>query len=195
MLFGAVVGGTIAAKVPYVFRDTDALLSGRVWLEGGRTLTLGLLGGYLGVEVAKLSLGIKEKTGDALAAPLAVSVGTGRLACFVGGCCFGVPSTLPWAHDFGDGVPRHPTQLYEAMFHFGAAAALVWLAKRGWLARQRVKAYLGAYFFYRFVTEWIRPEPRGPLGLTMDQWTSLFGLIVMGVLWEIDRRSAALSPE
>lgn len=186
VLFGAVVGGTTAAKIPFLFDDWRALTSGMVWIEGGRTLTLGLLGGYLGVEVAKWALGIKAKTGDTLAAPLAASVGVGRIGCFFGGCCFGTPSELRWAHDFGDGVRRHPTQLYEAAFHFAALAALLWLAKTEYFARQRVKLYFICYFVYRFVTEWLRPEPKIALGLTLYQWTSALGVVVMAALWMVD---------
>jgi phosphatidylglycerol:prolipoprotein diacylglycerol transferase len=162
LLTGALVGGTFFAKLPYLFTDLDALISGRAWLEGGRTLTLGLVGGYLGVEVAKRVGGVRAKTGDG----------------------FGVR--------FHDDVPRHPTQLYEAVFHFGAAAALVALGRSGRCPRQRIKLYYLAYFAYRFVTEWIRPEPRLALGLTLYQWISLAAIALFGTLYAYDgRRHAA----
>lgn len=192
VLFGAIVGGTVAAKLPFVFGDWQALLSGAAWLENGRTLTLGLLGGYLGVEIAKLSLGIETKTGDALAAPLAATIGIGRIACFVGGCCFGRPTTVPWGHDFGDHVIRHPTQLYEACFHLVAALVLVRLARTELLRRQRIKLYLVAYFVFRFFTEWLRPEPTFAASLTLYQWTAVFGVVVMGLLWRHDARGTAV---
>jgi phosphatidylglycerol:prolipoprotein diacylglycerol transferase len=192
LLTGALVGGTFFAKLPYLFTDLDALISGRAWLEGGRTLTLGLVGGYLGVEVAKRVGGVRAKTGDGFAVPLAVSVGFGRLGCFVAGCCFGAPTTLPFGVRFHDDVPRHPTQLYEAVFHFGAAAALVALGRSGRCPRQRIKLYYLAYFAYRFVTEWIRPEPRLALGLTLYQWISLAAIALFGTLYAYDgRRHAA----
>lgn len=189
VLFGAIVGGTVAAKLPFVLGDWEALLSGAAWLENGRTLTLGLLGGYLGVEIAKLSLGIEAKTGDALAAPLAATIGVARIGCFVGGCCFGRPSDLPWAHDFGDHVRRHPTQLYEAAFHLVAAVVLFRLARTDRFRRQRIKLYLAGYFVFRFFTEWLRPEPIVAAGLTFYQCTSIFGLIVMVLLFRHDARA------
>ena len=110
---GAFVGGMIGAKLPYVFADWAKLASGEAWLEGGKTITTGLVGGYFGVELAKKAAGITVKTGDAICVPVAAALAVGRLACLVGGCCYGVATTLPWAMDFGDGVRRHPTQLYE----------------------------------------------------------------------------------
>lgn len=187
---GAVVGGTFAAKVPFFVMDPAAFASGAAWLEGGRTLTLGLVGGYFGVEVAKLGMGIKVKTGDSLVVPVAAAIAIGRLGCFVGGCCFGVATGLPWGVDFGDGVHRHPTQLYEAAFHTSAALFFLWAGKRGLFPLQRVKLYIMAYFVYRFVTEQIRPEPRVLLGLTFYQWTALVFVPVFIVLFLLDRSAA-----
>ncbi len=194
---GALVGGTFFAKLPYLFGDLDALISGRAWLENGRTLTLGLVGGYFGVEIAKLISGVRVKTGDGLVVPVAVAVGIGRVGCFVAGCCFGTPTSLPWGVRFHDGVPRHPTQLYEAAFHLSAAVALHQLGERPVFVRQRIKVYFLAYFFYRFFTEWLRAEPRVALGLTLYQWISLGGLALFSALYAYDARrppAAAQTP-
>jgi phosphatidylglycerol---prolipoprotein diacylglyceryl transferase len=166
---GALAGGCLGAKAPFLVLDPRALTTLGVWLENGRTITYGLVGGYLGVEAAKWAAGIKVKTGDSLVVPLAASVAVGRLGCFVGGCCYGAATSVPWSVDFGDGVARHPTQLYEFVFH-ASAAVLLWQAGlRGLFERQRVKLYIAAYLVYRFLTEWIRPEPRMALGLTFYQ--------------------------
>jgi phosphatidylglycerol:prolipoprotein diacylglycerol transferase len=187
---GALVGGAFFAKLPYLFGDLDALVSGRAWLESGRTLTLGLVGGYLGVEVAKLVAGVRVKTGDGFVVPVAVGVGLGRIGCFVAGCCFGTPTTLPWGVRFHDGVPRHPTQLYEAAFHVTAGAVLHAVGRRGLFPRQRIKLYFLAYFVYRFFTEWLREEPRLALGLTLYQLISLGGLAVFLTLYAYDAKRA-----
>jgi phosphatidylglycerol---prolipoprotein diacylglyceryl transferase len=183
---GALVGGVLGAKLPYVLGDWSALASGRVWLESGRTLTVGLLGGYAGVEVAKLAFGIRVKTGDALAVPLAASIAVGRIGCFVAGCCHGLPTSLPWGCDFGDGIHRHPTQLYEALFHASAAVVLHRWGREGRYPLQRVKLYIGGYMLFRLATELLRPEPRVALGLTFYQWASLFGIAVMAALFLVD---------
>ena len=190
---GALIGGAFFAKLPYLFGDLDALISGRVWLESGRTLTLGLIGGYVGVEVSKRMAGVRIKTGDGLAVPVAVSIGIGRIGCFVAGCCYGTPTLLPWGVRFHDDVARHPTQLYEAAFHLSAAALLHWLGLRGLFQRQRIKLYFMAYFVYRFVTEWIREEPRVALGLTLYQLIALGGVALFAALYAYDAKRAPTS--
>ncbi|RLB51505.1 MAG: diacylglyceryl transferase, partial [Deltaproteobacteria bacterium] len=137
IVIGATVGGALGAKVPWLVMDPAGLVDGSVWMNDGRTITFGLVGGYLGVEVAKLAAGVTVKTGDGFAVPLAVTIAIGRLGCFWAGCCFGASTNVPWGVDFGDGHMRHPTQLYEALFHFSAAVILYGLAKRGAFPRQR----------------------------------------------------------
>ena len=188
LIAGAIIGGTIAAKIPWLVMDPAGLMNGTVWINDGRTLTFGLIGGYLGVEVTKLSLGVRTKTGDSFAVPLAATIAVGRLGCFVAGCCYGVPTSLPWAVRFDDGIPRHPTQLYELIFHAASAVVLYQLAKREQFTRQRVKLYMIAYFVYRFMTEFIRPEPRLAGGLTLYQLASLGAIALFAVLWRLDAK-------
>src|SRR5205085_4282022 len=133
----------------------------------GKTITTGLAGAYAGVELAKLALGIRVKTGDAFALPLALALAVGRWGCFFNGCCYGVETSLPWGVDFGDGVRRHPTQIYESLFHFGMALVLIEIARRGGLRYQRLKLYLIAYGVYRFCTALIRQERADFRGLTL----------------------------
>ncbi len=190
IVLGAIIGGAIGAKVPFLVADPAGLVDGSAWLSDGRTITFGLVGGYFGVEVAKLAAGVKTKTGDSFAVPLAVSIAVGRLGCFWAGCCYGAESALPWAVDFGDGLHRHPTQLYEFAFHLGAAVVLYELGRRNLFERQRIKLYFIGYFLYRFVTEWIRPEPEVALGLTIYQWSSLAFIALFAALFALDRRTA-----
>lgn len=184
---GALLGGTVGAKLPFLFQDPAALRTGAVWLENGRTVTWGLVGGYLGVEVAKWSMGITVKTGDSFAPAVAASIAVGRLGCWVAGCCGGRPSGVPWAVDRGDGVPRHPTQLYEFAFHLAMAALLVALERRGLLERQRIKLYIMSYLLFRFFTEWLREEPVVAWGLTFYQLSALAFLALFAWLWRRDR--------
>ena len=185
---GAFVGAMIGAKLPFVLSDWQGLLSGRAWFDNGKTIVFGLVGGYFGVELAKRVLDIRIKTGDGFAVPVAAAVAVGRLGCFCAGCCYGAVTHLPWGVDFGDGRPRHPTQLYEFLFHGAAALGLAWLQARGLFKGQLIKLYIIVYLVYRFFTEFIRPEPRLGLGLTGYQWACLALLPVFGALWLRDRR-------
>ena len=118
--------------------------------------------------------------------PVAVSIAVGRLGCFYAGCCFGAPTDLPWGVDFGDGIARHPNQLYEVVFHLGAAATLVWVGRRGWLRTQRIKVYLIAYMLFRIVSETWRPEPRVAWGLTFYQLSAMAFAVFFAILFAWD---------
>jgi phosphatidylglycerol:prolipoprotein diacylglycerol transferase len=185
---GAFCGGMIGAKLPFVFSDWNGLLTGAAWWSDGKTILFGLVGGYFGVELAKWTLDIRKKTGDTFAVPVAVAVGIGRFGCLTAGCCYGTPTDSPLGIDFGDGVPRHPTQLYEAAFHLAAAVVLSSLLARGHFRGQLIKIYFMAYFTFRFLTEFIRPEPRLWLDLTGYQWAALGLLPLFALLWFQDAR-------
>jgi phosphatidylglycerol:prolipoprotein diacylglycerol transferase len=188
---GAFCGAMIGAKLPFLLADWEGLLSGRAWLDNGKTILFGLVGGYLGVELAKWNMGIRTKTGDGFAVPVAAAVAVGRLACFCAGCCHGTVTRVPWGVDFGDGRYRHPTQLYEFAFHLSAAGILAWLQYRGAFRGQLIKLYILAYLIYRFFTEVLRPEPVVALGLTVYQWGALGLIPVFVFLWVRDQRAFA----
>mgnify|MGYP002624940261 FL=1 len=185
---GAICGGILGAKLPFVLSDWSGFLSGAAWLDNGKTITFGLVGGYFGVEAAKWATEVRVKTGDSFAVPVAVSIGIGRLACFSAGCCYGRPTGLSWGYDFGDGLLRHPTQIYASLFHLWAAVVLYHLQKRGLFRGQLIKLYFITYFAYRFLSEFIRPEPRLWLDLTGYQWASLASIHVFVLLWRADAR-------
>lgn len=192
----AFVGAFLGARAPFLM--TGALLPpGHVsWLSDGKTILAGIIGAYFAVELAKWSLQIRTKTGDTFAIPVAIAVAIGRIACFVGGCCFGQPTSLPWGMVFplsGDALPRHPTQLYEAAFHLAMAGLLYLLRDAKELRRQQIKLYILVYLAYRFATEFIRPEAEAWLGLTYYQWACFPLAAIFAGLWVID--AAALKRE
>jgi phosphatidylglycerol:prolipoprotein diacylglycerol transferase len=185
---GAFCGAMIGSKLPFVLADWEGLVSGRGWFDNGKTIVFGLVGGYFGVELAKWSLGVRVKTGDGFAVPVAAAVAVGRLACFSAGCCYGSVTALPWGIDFGDGQRRHPTQLYEFAFHLTAALVLANLLRNRLLRGQLIKLYIVAYLVYRFLTEFVRPEPVLWLGLTGYQWAALALMPLFVLLWIQDQR-------
>lgn len=175
------IGGAFGAKLPFL--DTgDGFWTG-IWFRDGKTITTGLVGAYLGVELAKLALNIRVKTGDSFAIPLALALAVGRWGCYFNGCCFGEPTDLPCGIDFGDGILRHPTQLYECVFHLGMAAVLWQLVRADLLVENRLKLYLIAYCAYRFLTEMIRPEPAAYLGLTFYQAIVVLFALALAAQW------------
>ncbi len=201
LLLGAFCGAMIGAKLPFALSDWRGFLSGAAWFANGKTIVFGLVGGYFGVEIAKWLLGVRVKTGDTFAVPVAASVACGRLACFVGGCCYGAPTGGGFGVVFPhvDGQLRHPTQLYEASFHAAAAITLWQLERRGLFRGRLIILYILAYLGYRFLSEFIRPEPRIYAGLTGYQAAALALAPLFVYLWLRDaakaRRANAVAAE
>ena len=136
-------------------------------------------------------MSVRVKTGDGFAVPVAGAISVGRWACLVGGCCFGTPTSLPWGVDFGDGLRRHPTQIYESVFHGLMAVLLFWLGRAGLFRGHLIKIYIIVYLIYRFLSEFIRPEPRLAMGLTLYQVAALGLVPFFGWLWWRDTKLSA----
>ena len=181
----AFCGAMIAAKLPFLIPGLPGFNAESGILISGKTILFGLVGGYVGVEFAKWMIGVKTKTGDSFVVPVAVSIGIGRIACFCGGCCFGTPTSMPWGVRFDhiDQQLRHPTQLYEMIFHFTMAAICAVFYERRIFRQQLIKFYFISYFAYRFLTEFIRPEQRIAMNLTSYQWTTLILIAIFAYLW------------
>jgi phosphatidylglycerol---prolipoprotein diacylglyceryl transferase len=183
VMAGAIVGAALGSKVLAWFVDPALLWAGRFdprfWL-GGKTIVGGLLGGLVGVELAKKSSGVDLSTGDDLTLPLIAGMAIGRVGCFLTGLSDntqGLPTSLPWGVDFGDGIPRHPASLYEALFLLALGAALA--ASRRKIARDGdlFKAFMLSYLAYRFAADFWKPYPRFLLGLGAIQAAALLGML------------------
>lgn len=187
---GAFCGAMLGAKLPFVVSDWQGFLSGAAWFASGKTILCGMVGAYFSVELVKWILEIRVKTGDSFVVPVAVTIAIGRWGCLAAGCCFGTPTALPWGMSCAaiDDLPRHPTQLYESLFH-ALMAVLMWqLIRAGIWRGQLAKFYILSYLLYRFATEWIRPEPRMLGSLTLYQWFALALVPVFAYLWWRDAK-------
>jgi phosphatidylglycerol:prolipoprotein diacylglycerol transferase len=197
---GAFAGAMIGARLPFlIYQGWKLGLDVPLLWSDGKTILSGLLGGYLGVEIAKAITGVRQRLGDGFALPVAVGVAIGRTACFVAGCCYGQPTGGAWGVVFplsGDRLPRHPTQLYEVAFHLACAGAIVLAMRRGWFQGHLLKGYLLAYLAYRFASEFWRPEPSWWAGLTVYQWACLplAALLLAHAFWQ-ERFPAAVPCE
>jgi prolipoprotein diacylglyceryltransferase len=156
-----------------------------MWLAG-QSIVGGLLGGWLGVEIGKHVAGVTTRTGDDFVRPILVGILIGRIGCFLAGLhdgTYGVATDLPWGIDFGDGIRRHPTQLYEWLL-----AALVLSTWRRWQARLAYEPGLGfralmaGYLLWRLGVDALKPVPfEYALGLSGIQWVCLGGLVLMAL--------------
>lgn len=135
-------------------------------------------------------------TADVFAPGIALGHGIGRLGCFAAGCCWGLPTHLPWGVTFTNplaqqlvGVPLdiklHPTQLYESAAEFAIFGILYWRIQRRHAPGAIISLYLILYSTVRFLVEFVRyHEQPNPFGgpLNTSQWISL-ALIAMGAAY------------
>jgi phosphatidylglycerol---prolipoprotein diacylglyceryl transferase len=195
VMVGGIVGAVLGAKLLVLLQHIDLLWQNRdqllLMLMQGKTVVGALLGGLVGVEVTKKWIGLQQATGDAFVYPLLVGTMIGRVGCFLTGLSdrtHGIPTTLPWGIDFGDGIPRHPTQLYEIIF---LGFLLIILRRREWASQQEAgqrgrspleagdlfKIYLISYLGFRFLVDFLKPDFHPLWGLSAIQFACLAGLI------------------
>lgn len=148
--------------------------SANLWLMGigglARSIEGAIAGAILGIEALKWQTAIRGSTGLRLVAPLAAAIAIGRLGCFFAGLddmTYGTPTALPWGVDFGDGVSRHPVQLYEAATMAAFLVVFVPLLRQGRESLRRTGFYLfvAVYAVQRFGWEFLKPYATvvGPL--------------------------------
>jgi phosphatidylglycerol:prolipoprotein diacylglycerol transferase len=177
-----VFSGLFGARLFYVllswpYYSVHLLESLKVW-EGGLVFYGGFITaaivGYVYARLHSVSVGM---IADCLAPALAIGQSIGRWGCFFAGCCFGKPTSLPWAVHFKDpaslaplDIGLHPVQIYEAFGNL-AIAFIVWkrlLHKPEPPRGQVFWLYVLLYGVLRFGMEMMRGDDRGPL------WADLY---------------------
>lgn len=178
--FGAVLGARIVGslELAYELRMTANKLA---YFWGNKTILGGLLGGLFAIELMKKAIGEKHSSGDLITYPLILGMIIGRVGCFSAGVyeeTYGLPSSLPWAMDLGDGLLRHPVTLYEIVYLTGMWVLLVQLEKRYVLTEgSRFKIFMISYCLFRFLLDFIKPGWRYAFGLGTIQLAALIGLL------------------
>jgi prolipoprotein diacylglyceryltransferase len=153
LVFGAGVGAVL-------------LGSANLWLSRqagfARSIEGAIAGGILAVELYKRRAHIATRTGARFALPLAIGVAVGRIGCYLAGLddfTYGTPTALPWGHDFGDGIARHPVQLYESAAMAGFALLYVArvLKNDRFVIENGFYLAVGYYGLQRFLWEFFKP--------------------------------------
>jgi prolipoprotein diacylglyceryltransferase len=177
---GSLIGGRILdlleipAAIGARWHDLSFLVS------GGKTIVGALIGGLFAVELTKKWLGISQRTGDLFAVPICLGIVVGRIGCFLGGLpdrTYGIATTLPWAVDFGDGIRRHPTQLYEVIFVACLGMYLLRRMNRPHVNGDIFKMFMVAYFAFRLVCDFLKPDARVFAGLSSIQLACVMMLL------------------
>ena len=178
VIASAIVGGLAGSRLLSAFEDPIFLA--HHWIQphlllGGKTIVGGLVGGLIAVESVKRLLGIRVATGDLLALPLVLGIAIGRIGCFLSGIedeSYGIATRLPWGVNFGDGIARHPTQLYEVMFLAALGAVLLLGLRPTTTVGDHFKLFMVGYLTFRLLVDFIKPGVRLG-GLSAIQWVCL----------------------
>lgn len=224
--------GVIGARVFYIAQHPDKFFGGGRNLQqtlfeivnlpsGGLVLYGGVLLGIAAFIWHSHRLGLSAlKLADILLPAIFVGEMFGRIGCFLNGCCFGDPTTLPWAVQFPPGsvpfnmevqagviketalcsLPLHPAQIYSSINAL-ILAIITWnyYPRR---ARDGSVLLLGwiLYPITRFCLEIVRGDTPGEFGtsLTIAQWVSfcmLFGAAGFAFYLSTRPRLPPRSPE
>jgi phosphatidylglycerol:prolipoprotein diacylglycerol transferase len=183
-IIGVIAGGRLGYvlfyKPGYFIENPDQIVA--VW-QGGMSFH----GGLAGVIIATILFARRHSIpmvafGDRIACAAPIGLLLGRLANFINGELYGRPTDAAWAIDFtGDGVGRHPSQIYEAGLEglvLSVVLLVLWLATRArYYPGLLFGIFLIGYGLARFTVEFFR-EPDAHLGFlfagaTMGQLLSL----------------------
>lgn len=204
LLLVSAVGILLGSHVLYALTNLPALLRylsesanlslgdwfrGLLPYVGGAVFYGGLLGG---LAAGALYLRIRRLPfaayADIAAPAIPLFHAFGRIGCFLGGCCYGIPweGGITYTRALSpeaNGVARFPVQLLESALLFALFFLLAALFRRGALRGKLLALYLAVYAVLRFLLEFLRGDAiRGVyFGLSTSQWISLAILLALGV--------------
>lgn len=184
---GIILGGRLAYVVFYNpgYYLAHPLGVFQLW-EGGMSFHGGVIGVFIAILLfCRLNKLDWMRVGDYICCVVPIGLFTGRLANFINGELWGRVTDLPWGVVFPTGgpLPRHPSQLYEAVLEGPVLLAILLLLFYRTDARLKPGrlggTFLLCYGLFRFAVEFVR-EPDAQLigfaqssGLHMGQWLSL----------------------
>lgn len=171
-ILGALIGSRLIGFLENPVWDVNAALLVR--FLNTKTIMGGLFGGLLGVEIAKKIIGEKQSSGDLFTLPIILGIFIGRIGCFLSGInefTYGTETTFFTGMNLGDGLLRHPISLYEIVFLVLLFFSLKWIMNnRKPESGMIFKLFMLAYFGFRFMIEFIKPNEFLTLGLSSIQW-------------------------
>ncbi|MCI0591316.1 MAG: prolipoprotein diacylglyceryl transferase [Gammaproteobacteria bacterium] len=176
---GAVLGGRLGYvlfyNLPVYVHDPVSIF--KVW-QGGMSFH----GGLLGTLAAVWLYGRKYarpffRVLDFVAPVVPIGLGAGRIGNFINGELWGAPTNLPWAMVFPDpragALPRHPTQLYEALLEGLVLFIILWVFSAKPRPTMAISGlFLVLYGCFRSAVEFVR-VPDAHLGYLAFNWVTM----------------------
>jgi len=196
-LAGGLVGALIGAKLGYLFAEGLVIWNSEAFLRQalvGKTVLGALLGGYLGVEIAKRLIHHRAPTGDHFAVAVPIGLALGRIGCLMHGCCRGVVCEAHWwTIPDGEGGYYYPAAASELVFNLFMATLLATMLRAKRLPGQLFHVYLIAYGLFRFGHEFVRDTPPLIAGLTGYQLLAV-ALVLLGAVRFVQRARDQRTP-
>ncbi len=187
LVFYGALGTILGGRLGYIlFYDLPAYIAEplnvfKIW-QGGMSFH----GGLVGVLVALALYGYKTRKGffqitDFIAPMVPIGLGAGRIGNFINGELWGRVSDAPWAMVFPDPraglLPRHPSQLYEALLEGLVLFFILWIYSKKPRPTMAVSGlFLLFYGLFRFVVEFTR-MPDAHIGYIAFDWLTMGQLL------------------
>lgn len=184
---GSHILGIFEKPLPPQLFNAHGVQNSLLYFMANKTVVGGFLGGLIGVELTKKMIGVNTSSGDLMTFPLILGLIIGRIGCHLEGLedgTFGNPTTSLFGMDLGDGIHRHPTNLYEIVFLITLWLSIVYVEKNHFLSFRnpldsngsRFKFFLISYLIFRFFIEFLKPVYLHPMGLSSIQLAALGGI-------------------
>lgn len=196
---GVVLGGRLGYILFYNLPEylNSPLNILKVW-QGGMSFHGGLLGVLIAMWLFSLKVNRRFFELTDFVAPLVpLGLGIGRIGNFINGELWGRPTDLSWGMIFpgeaAGNIPRHPSQLYEAVLEGFVLFIILWLFSRKPRPTMAVSGlFLIGYAIFRFSVEFVRTPDRH-LGFIAFEWMTMgqvlcipmfiFGVVLMYVAY------------
>ena len=201
MVFAALVGGLVGARVYYLAQNWDDVqhdLFGNLFSGSGLVWYGGAIGGAIGVVLWAWWRKMLNLTLLDICAPgLAIGYAIGRIGCQLSGDGdYGIPWDGPWAMAYPHGtepttVAVHPTPIYETVA-MGLVAYALWRLRDRMRPGLLFALYLVLAGAERFLVEFIRRNDDVALGLTQAQLLSVAMMFVGGVWLVVKARAGGI---
>lgn len=179
ILLGATIGAFLGSRIAGFFENPVFGFSETYFIQllNAKTIMGGLFGGLIGVEVSKKIIHEKQSSGDLFVFPIISGIFIGRIGCFLSGVTeftYGKETNFFTGMDLGDGKLRHPLALYELVFLILLFILLKQLASYTKFQNGlQFKLFMIAYFGFRFLIEFLKPNVFYVAGLSSIQWLCL----------------------
>ena len=185
---GLIIGGRLGSMLFYNFSafTADPLLLFKVW-QGGMSFHGGMLGSIVACWIYGKQRNLPFFDLTDFAVPVVpIGLGLGRIGNFINGELWGRVTQLPWGMvfpDANDGLPRHPSQLYEFFLEGVLLFTILWVYSR----KPRPRAHTTGVFFlcygtFRFMVEFVR-QPDANLGFIAFGWLTMGQLLSLPMIF------------